>query len=189
MKQSEVLSQHISNQVMEETARQKRKKSEVKPHTFSFKGSESMLSVLLYDVNFKSFACHKFGKDRCCCLTTLKCFTSRPLEIWYGFWLRCYEGWSELYFVVMEICFIFMFTDPKPVVPLLVPDRFVYVTSFAQAYSTTVNNFSKFLERITHVRLRDHFGHTKLQKRGQTQSKTHYASLVQMHCCWRGLCW
>lgn len=82
----------------------------------------------------------------------------------------------------MGICFIFMFTVPKPVVPLFVPDRFVYVTSFAQAYSTTVNNFSKFLERITHVRLRDHFGHTKLQKRGQTQSKRHYASLVQKLC-------
>ena len=35
-----------------------------------------------------------------------------------------------------------MFTDPKPVVPLFAPDRFVYLTYFAQAYSTTVNNFS-----------------------------------------------
>ena len=53
---------------------------------------------------------------------------------------------SELYFVVMGICFIFTFTDPKPVFPHFAPDRFVDVTSFAQAYSTTLNNFFNFLK-------------------------------------------
>ena len=35
---------------------------------------------------------------------------------------------------------------------------------------------------MTYFRLSDHFGHVKLQKRGQTQSKTHYPFLVRIFC-------